>query len=86
MAIKRLPASTATDIQLSIDNGDLRALEEIQAKWNFKDKESALRFALAILITAKTKTIKVTNEIGVDVSLTPSDSLLASKPEDKAGA
>lgn len=34
---------------ISINNGDLRVLNEIVTDWKFKDKAKALRFALAVL-------------------------------------
>lgn len=81
MSIKRLFDSSPDLIKLAIDNGDLRALEEIQQIWGFKDKESILRFGLAILSLAKTKSIKITNEKGTDVSVMPAENLLDLKTD-----
>lgn len=36
-------------LSIKLDNGDYRILKEIVKKWKFKDQESALRFALAVL-------------------------------------
>lgn len=39
----------SSEYEISLNNGDLGALNEIVRAWSFKDKESVLKFALAIL-------------------------------------
>lgn len=53
MAIKILESS-ANNIKIEMDNGDLNALHTIMEKWKFSDEISAIRFAMATLyITEK---------------------------------
>lgn len=47
--IKKQSSNEAETLDIEINNGDLVALNEIVEGWNLKDKESALRFALAVL-------------------------------------
>lgn len=56
---------------MKIYNGDWAALQEITKKWNFKDEESALRFALAVLTQAEDGTL----QIG-DSTISPAEGLL----------
>ena len=62
-------------ITLSIDNGDLKALNIAEEKWNFKDKESLFKFMMAILIKSDPGQILI-KEDSEEVSLSPADSLL----------
>lgn len=48
---------TIDNLALEINNGDLRALNEIIETWGFKDKISALRFAIAILKLTKPESL-----------------------------
>lgn len=68
-------------ILLEVNNGDLEALGTIRKKWNFKDEESVLRFALAVLIQAEDNAVSVKTKDGKSTSLRPSDSLLEPKKE-----
>jgi hypothetical protein len=76
MAIVRNPeASDDEHINLTINNGDYQALRTITAKFNFRDEEAALRFALALLTQNKSDTFYIEDESGSKVGLQPSDSL-----------
>jgi len=59
-----------------VDNGDLQALDQITKKWKFKDEESALRFALALMKQNEGNTIYITRPDGAKIGLQPSDELL----------
>ena len=79
MSIKKIDPTTATPedtITLKFDNGDFAALETIKKKWKFKDEESLLKFALAVLVKAEQNTVSIKNESGQDTSLKPSENLL----------
>lgn len=54
-----------------IENVDLEVLDLIVKKYNFKDRESALRFGLAVLFKGNGKPIGVDGDV-----LMPSDQLL----------
>lgn len=50
MATKIRENESNTDkLVFEMDNGDLRALNEVVEAWHFKNQESAMRFALAVL-------------------------------------
>lgn len=75
--IKKIPEqSTAEKLALSLDNGDFKALKDVQKKYNFKDEESLLRFALVTLLRAEKNTVYI-DEGGEKVGLQPNSSLLA---------
>ena len=77
MAIK-IVSDTDEALNIEINNGDLKALKEIVSKWRFKDKDSALRFAVAILsITDNGKLYQ--EKDGSKVPLEPVETLLADK-------
>lgn len=81
MAIKRSVNALNTDeFQVVIDNGDLNALEAIRDKWKFKDKESALRFALAVLALTQNGTLLRQHEDGTTKMIIPSDDILDRPP------
>ena len=67
-------------IELTIDNGDLQALNQIIEKYNFKDDEAALRFALYVLLRSENNTVSV-EEGGKKVNLVPSEKLIKPKQE-----
>lgn len=71
-------ASNLSDetILIAIDNGDLRALKEVMAKWNFNSEENALRFAFGVLfLSMDSKTIKVLKD-GSLAQVYPTEALL----------
>ncbi|MGH7202861.1 MAG: hypothetical protein ACREHC_00260 [Candidatus Levyibacteriota bacterium] len=75
---------TEQELNLKVDNGDLAAIKDIKGKWNFKDKESVLRFALAILAKATSSNKKVyIDENDKKTALVPGDALL-NKEEDNS--
>lgn len=78
MAITRTPTNPdETDVlRLAINNGDLKALGEIVEKWGFRDEESALRFALAILSVTQKGTLIQEKPDGASIALKPTESLL----------
>ncbi len=74
---------TTEELTLKINNGDKKALEQITEEWKFKDAESALRFALAVLVKAVTignKKLSI-EENGKNTTLVPGEALL--KPTDE---
>lgn len=78
MAIKTLSKNTdmTKNITLLFDNGDYGALETIKEKWKFKDEESLLKFALAVLLKAEHSIVTIRSDSGQDVPLKPSENLL----------
>lgn len=76
MAIVRVGEPGDNQLALEINNGDLKALRDIYSEWGFKDEESVLRFALAVLSKTTNKTIYYVDEKGEKVGLQPSDSVL----------
>jgi hypothetical protein len=76
MAIKRLDdLSDDEKVTLEINNGDNQILGEIVEQWKFKDKETALRFALAVLSKAKKRSVQVQNEAGEKITIEPAETL-----------
>lgn len=67
------------DLQLTINNGDLRALNQIKTKWGFKDNESILRFAIAALTVAEDGDLYAEQKDGVRRILKPAEQLLVVK-------
>jgi hypothetical protein len=63
------------NLTIEINNGDLNALNEITETWKFKDKESALRFALAVLKVTKPGSLHQEKEDGSKSTLLPMESL-----------
>jgi hypothetical protein len=76
MAIKKISddiAQGAIDVQ--INNGDLQALTKITDEWDFKDIESALRYAVAVLSIAKDRKLFYETDEGDKRVIEPADSL-----------
>jgi len=88
MAIKKVHLEEALRgkegeyIGLKIDNGDFKALSKIVDTLDFKDLESALRFAVAVLVKGGEEGVYVDEE-GNKVKLLPGDGLLKAKAEDQ---
>jgi hypothetical protein len=84
MAISRAsapsPNDSSTEMLLTVNNGDLVALRDVAKKFSFRDEESVLRFALAVLSRSATRSLTITDKDGQRVSLNPSAELL--KPPD----
>ncbi len=66
----------ANDLQLTINNGDLRALNQIKIKWGFKDNESILRFAIAALTLTEDGDLYADHKDGTRRLLKPAEELL----------
>lgn len=64
------------ELSLVINNGDLDALKTVVKELGFKDEQSVLRFALAVLTRSATRSISIVEKDGKTVSLTPSANLL----------
>jgi len=78
MAIKRSasPVSADTELNLTVNNGDFEALQSVVKKLGFKDEESVLRFALAVLTKSATRSLSIVDKDGNRVSLSPATDLL----------
>lgn len=78
MAIRRPDPSATTDQELilAINNGDLEALQDAVRKFGFKNEESVLRYALAVLSKSATRSLSIIDQTGVRVNLNPSSDLL----------
>jgi hypothetical protein len=63
-------------LKVALDNGDYRILNEIVEKWKFKDRESALRYALALLDLSERGNLFKKDKDRNDISLEPSDQLI----------
>jgi len=66
-------------LTIRLDNGDYKVLKEIVDKWKFKDREIALRFALAILDDTENGTLSRKREDGSHSLLVPTDEVLEDK-------
>lgn len=60
---------------IEINNGDLIALNKIITDWDFRDVESALRYAVAVLSVAKDKKLFYEKDNGEKVTIEPADIL-----------
>lgn len=69
-------------LSVTFNNGDLKALNEIQEKWKFKDKTSLLKFAMAVLLKAGENKIKISVN-GTEIDVFPKEDLL--KPKENNG-
>ena len=78
MAITRRAPSAPSDneLDLAVNNGDLDALRDAMNRFGFRDEESVLRFALALLARSATRSFTIVEKDGNTVSLTPSANLL----------
>lgn len=85
MAIIRKSQIESTEEQkegtlvLEFNNGDFQALSDTVKRLGFKDEESMLRFALAVLKQSATRSLSVTDTSGKAVSFNPSSTLLKSE-------
>jgi hypothetical protein len=78
MAINRptSPAPSNNELVLAVNNGDLDALRDAMKRFGFKDEESVLRYALAVLSKSATRSLSIIDQDGVRVNLYPSTELL----------
>ena len=59
--VRKLPENEDHPVLiLELDNGDRKAFNEIQEKFNLKDEQSVLRFAMGVLLNAQDGTISIT--------------------------
>lgn len=79
--IKRETPGKPGELDLSFNNGDLEALNDVIAKYNFVDEEAALRFALIVLLRPEDNSVLVKEE-GKLVSVTPNEKLLKEKSKE----
>lgn len=63
-------------LELEVNNGDLKALNEIIETWDFKDKESALRFAIAVMKITKPGRLFQEENNGTKSALLPTEILM----------
>jgi hypothetical protein len=82
MAIIKREDSSLDSFNSEINNGDLKALNEIVANWGFKDIESALRFGIAVLKVTKPGSLFQEKENGSKSILVPTDKLTGKEPKD----
>jgi len=87
MAIVRTENPLTTDeLPLVFNNGDLAALQKAVNRLGFKDEESLLRYALAVISMSATRTLTIIDQDGKSIALNPSESLLLQvadkEPED----
>ena len=75
MAIKKVGTEAEDKVTVEIDNGDFQALKSIQENYNFANKESLLRFALAALLKSGKKGLYVEEDNGAKTKLLPNDAL-----------
>ena len=80
MALRKVTKEQVSEEDLkgllfNLDNGDLTAIQEVVKKWKFKDEESALRFALAVMRQSKDNILFIESEEG-KIGLTPKEDLL----------
>jgi len=76
MAINRIDGA-GDGLDVAITNGDLQALRQIFEEWGFKDEESVLRYALAVMtkVTNSNKALFYENEQGEKIGLFPAESV-----------
>lgn len=70
------PSNPDNELILAVNNGDLEALQDAMKRFGFRDEESVLRFALAVLSKSATRSLTITGIDGVRVTLNPSQDLL----------
>lgn len=78
MAINRpaTPPASTNELILAVNNGDLDALRDAMNRFGFKDEESVLRYALAVLTKSATRSLAIIDQNGVRVNLNPAADLL----------
>jgi hypothetical protein len=79
MSIKSTHSSDGTKLTLELDNGDKNALQQILERWNFKDEQSLLRFAMSAMITTSENAITITKKDGELQKIAPVDEFLNNK-------
>lgn len=75
MAIK-IFSDEADKFNLELNNGELRALNEIMSIWKFKDKKSALQFAIAVLNVTRPGKLYQEKDDGIKTAIVPIENLV----------
>ena len=84
MAIVRTDSTPKEgELPLVFNNGDLAALRKAVDRLGFRDEESLLRYALAVISKSATRTLTVIDHDGKSVPLNPSDALLRQDSADE---
>ena len=78
VGLKQAKTDGKESLTVIFDNGDLKALEMIEEKWNFKNKESFFRYAMAIFLSTEDKQLWVKAD-GQSKAIMPVDDLLKSQ-------
>jgi len=73
-----IPETKENKLILTLDNGEKKVFEEILKKWNFKDKESLMRFMLEVLDCSKETKLFIHGEKGIE-EIEPADFLINGK-------
>jgi hypothetical protein len=74
--VRQSPPDNSTGMPFLFSNGDYQALKIAADKLGFRDEESLLRFALAVLSKSATRTFTIIDQDGKSVALNPTPSLL----------
>lgn len=81
MAITRNISSNNEELNLVINNGDLKVLKDAVTRLGFKDEESMLRYLLAVMLKSATRSLTITDQSGTKTPLNPSESLLKTESQ-----
>lgn len=76
MAINRKTTTTNDELNLIINNGDLKVLKETTNRLGFLNEESMLRYLLAVMSKSAIQSLIITDQTGTKIPLNPSESLL----------
>lgn len=75
--IRKITEEAEGELPLVFNNGDLVALQSAVERLGFKNEESLLRYALAVMSKSATRTLTVIDQDGKSIPLNPSEALLA---------
>jgi len=64
---------------LELDNGDKKIFLEMLQKWNFKDEESLVRFALSVLKLSKDCAMTINTAEEGEIKIKPADNFVKNK-------
>lgn len=65
-------------LTLEINNGDLTKLDEVMAKWGFKDYQGFMRFAISVFLLSEDNSISI-NLNGLKQDFAPAFDLIKEK-------
>jgi hypothetical protein len=78
--------TTEKELEVTIDNGDLKLVDSLVEAYEFKDRNSLFKFALAALLLGNNEdgmfTIKVEDNKRVLSKITPSEDMLSKKNQE----